>query len=520
MINKIPIMLRTIGFQKPSQIFWRIYLIINRSFSVRKKKKRWMGKQLPQLEVISIDKSKINKKLKIFSENIDFVSMNWDVKSKPKIWRYHLHYFDYLENCDKETGQKIIVDWIEKNPLGRSDGWEPYPISLRVVNWIKFFSRHQIEPDDQIVQSLFVQKNVLFKYRELHLLANHFFKNIAALLYLSVFFQDEKLYNWSIKHLKKEIREQSTNAGLHYEFSPTYHALFVKDLLDVYSILKMPLFSSGNQLYQMLENKIYSGLFWVNYFAEGKKYYRIGDVNFEGCPSKAYLNQYASELGISSDSEINEQQCFPRLVNNELKIMLLNAPFNPPYNSAHSHCDKLSVLAWYKDIPLFVDTGNHNYEKTPERQYTRSVQAHNTIQIDNLQQAEIWDVFRVGRRGDIIDTNISSNEMTGIFSYRKYKHKRKISLVQDGFLIADDVIFSGVHHYKVFFHVNPDLHFNLVGSEIHFDLSHVRMVLPKGKVTVVKTDYYPEMYIKRDKKTIIINGEFTDRIRLETIIRK
>ncbi len=519
MINKILIMLRTIGFQKPSQILWRIYLTINRLFSVRKKKKRWMGKQLPQIEVISIDKSRKNKKLKIFSENIDFISMNWDVKSKPKLWRYHLHYFDYLEGCNKETGLKIISNWIEKNPLDRSDAWEPYPISLRVVNWIKFFSRHQIEPNDQIVHNLFVQKKVLFKYRELHLLANHFFKNIVALLYLSVFFQDNKLFTWSINNLKKQIVEQQYN-GLHYEFSPTYHALFVKDLLDIFNLLKRVDKNITRELIKTLEEKIKQSLFWVNYIADGDRYIPIGDVNFEGCPSKAYLNQYVSELGISSNSEIDEQQYFPRLVNNELKIMLLNAPFNPSYNPAHSHCDKLSILLWHREKPLLVDTGNYNYELTQERQYTRSVQAHNTIQIDNLQQAEIWDVFRVGRRGDIIDTNISSNEITGIFSYRKYKHKRKISLVQDGFLIADDVIFSGVHHYKAFFHVNPDLHFNLADSIIHFDLSHVKMVLPKGKVTVVKTDYYPEMYVKRDKKTIIIQGEFTDRIRLETIIRK
>ena len=115
-------MLRTIGFQKPTQILWRIYLITNRSFSVRKKKKRWNGKQLPQLKVISIGKSKIIRKIRIFSDNIDFISMNWDVQSKPKLWRYHLYYFNYLENCDKDTGLEIISDWIEKNHLREQAG--------------------------------------------------------------------------------------------------------------------------------------------------------------------------------------------------------------------------------------------------------------------------------------------------------------------------------------------------------------------------------------------------------------
>lgn len=59
----------------------------------------------------------------------------------PKLWRYNLHYFDYLLDSDRcsKAKARLISDWIDRNPIGIGDGWEPYTLSLRIVNWIKFF---------------------------------------------------------------------------------------------------------------------------------------------------------------------------------------------------------------------------------------------------------------------------------------------------------------------------------------------------------------------------------------------
>jgi len=468
---------------------------------------------LPALK--SVDRNSIC----IFGKSINPSSLNWNSSENSKLWQYHLHYFDYLDCFDYNQGLKLIHNWIDNNPIGQGAGWEPYPISLRVVNWIKFFSRHQIEPNDQIVHNLFVQKNVLFKYRELHLCANHFFKNIVALLYLSALFQDNKLFKWSINNLKKQIVEQQYD-GLHYEFSPTYHAIFVKDLLDIYNLLKHVVEKDSSELLKILQEEIKQSLFWVNYLAEGDKYIPIGDVNFEGCPSKTYLNQYASELDIPSDSKIDERQYFPWLVNNELKIMLLNAPFNPSYNPAHSHCDKLSVLLWSNGFPILIDTGNFNYEKSKERDFSRSIEAHNTLQIDELQQAECWDVFRIGRRGKVTDTKVFPDEIQATYRYKKYSHNRNISKTDEGILITDNIECRGCHRYRLFFHINPDLNCILENNIAYFNKLKVVIKFPGDKVRSFKTDYYPEMYIKNLKTTIIAEGTFCEKITLETQISR
>src|ERR1700754_2949338 len=66
---------------------------------------------------------------------------DWSAVEMPKLWRYNLHYFDYLldQHLSSQRKSALIDDWIKCNPAGKGDGWEPYPTSLRIVNWAKYF---------------------------------------------------------------------------------------------------------------------------------------------------------------------------------------------------------------------------------------------------------------------------------------------------------------------------------------------------------------------------------------------
>ena len=61
----------------------------------------------------------------------------WNDPRFEKLWLYNLHYFE--KYCTTE----LIERWIKENPIGHGNGWEPYPVSLRVVNWIKWLMRDQ-----------------------------------------------------------------------------------------------------------------------------------------------------------------------------------------------------------------------------------------------------------------------------------------------------------------------------------------------------------------------------------------
>jgi hypothetical protein len=96
----------------------------------------------------------------LLNEHGTLAENGWDDPSKTKLWRYNQHYFDDLNTsdamCRSELHRTLIIDWISSNSPGRGTGWEPYPISLRVVNWIKWaMSGNKLEPVMQ--QSLAVQ---------------------------------------------------------------------------------------------------------------------------------------------------------------------------------------------------------------------------------------------------------------------------------------------------------------------------------------------------------------------------
>ena len=79
-----------------------------------------------------------------------------------------------------------------KNDNILKDGKEPYPISLRGINWIKFLSKHNIS-DQAIDTALYSEYLVLMDNLEYHLLGNHLLENGFSLYVGGCYFKDEKL---------------------------------------------------------------------------------------------------------------------------------------------------------------------------------------------------------------------------------------------------------------------------------------------------------------------------------------
>src|SRR5207249_3381876 len=75
------------------------------------------------------------------SKALGHSGVGWASPEMPKLWRYNLHYFDYILDSWRPPDNiaDLVSDWVRSNPVGRGTGWEPYPTSLRIVNWIKLF---------------------------------------------------------------------------------------------------------------------------------------------------------------------------------------------------------------------------------------------------------------------------------------------------------------------------------------------------------------------------------------------
>lgn len=82
-----------------------------------------------------------------------------------KLWLYNLHYFDWLQAADARRDIRaqyaLMRRWVSENPFGHGNGWEPYPLSLRIVNWVKFALNTSGSLPSDLANSLAAQVDAL-----------------------------------------------------------------------------------------------------------------------------------------------------------------------------------------------------------------------------------------------------------------------------------------------------------------------------------------------------------------------
>src|SRR5690606_23482315 len=119
-----------------------------------------------------------------------------------KLWTYNLNYFDFLnqENIKVEQGLDLIVEYIDRE-CNLKDGKEPYPISLRGINWIKFLSKNNIL-HTKISQTLYNHYQILYHNLEYHLLGNHLLENGFSLFFGAYYYKNDKFYKKAFKILQ------------------------------------------------------------------------------------------------------------------------------------------------------------------------------------------------------------------------------------------------------------------------------------------------------------------------------
>ena len=164
---------------------------------------------------------------------------SWNDARHDKLWLYNLHYFDDLnaKNSERRSNwhRDLVARWILENRPGRGSGWEPYPLSRRIVNWIKWaLVGNPLEA--QWRHSLAVQVRYLRRRLEWHLLGNHLLANANALVAAGLFFEGPEADEWrtaGLAILSRQLPEQILPDGGHFELSPMYHAIVLEDLLDL-----------------------------------------------------------------------------------------------------------------------------------------------------------------------------------------------------------------------------------------------------------------------------------------------
>ncbi|HGY56899.1 MAG TPA: alginate lyase family protein [Caldithrix abyssi] len=431
--------IHTLLYLKPVQIWSRIFFHVKKTvfgFIIIDLVKR--QKAVPELPTFNLipkphapyaEKQNLERKQFVFLNqfaNYD-TDIRWNDPGKSKLWRYNLHYFDYLlpllqeqsaKNYDR--GRRIIEDWIKNNPIGHGDGWEPYPISVRVCNWIHFYAAFQnyIGKDPSfkeiLLVSLFRQIAYLNYFFEWHLQANHFWVNAKALLFSGIFFGHKYWIEKGVKIVQQQLDEQVLNDGGHYERSPMYHALFLLDVIDLLNGIRASKIKIENlsRLNNILHHKALSMWKWLNHLTHPDgEIALLGDSVFNLAPQPGKIGEYLRAVlpttientGKNEIAALKESGYFV-VRENELYLVIDGGPLGVIYQPGHAHCDFLSYELSYKSRRFIVDSGIGEYLPTELRLKARSIYSHNTLVINQMEQAEIWHAFRMGKR--IIPQNV------------------------------------------------------------------------------------------------------------------
>jgi len=384
--------------------------------------------------------------------------IDWNYLGQGKLWAYHLNYFEYLhqDEMDWETGMALIESFLE-NPADRKEGMDPYPISLRTMNWIKFLSKHNRYPG-QIVDSLYAQYQVLTKKIEYHLLGNHLLENGCSLLFGAVFFKDHELKTLAQRILLTELEEQILEDGGHFERSPMYHSVLLLRLLDCINLLSH---NSPDEDYLLQELRRYAAkmLGWLHAvrFKDGTLP-AVNDTARGSTPDTDTLNEYGTRLTVTAKPSTLDDSGYRKVENNEWELFFDAGKIGPDHLPAHSHCDTLSFVLHYKQKPIIVDPGISTYKNNERRLWERSTSAHNTVQPDNLEQSEVWSAFRVGRKANAMIVKSSEGVFIAFhdgFRHKGLEHSRCWNWNPEGIKIKDSLEGKRSKQTKAFLHFHP-----------------------------------------------------------------
>ena len=464
--SKIKLFVNTVKYLKHRQVYYRFYYFLKNNFFKKEYDKELNNliKPIKWSNFIFPNQSYFSKKntftflniTKHFAENID-----WNYCKYGKLWTYNLNYFDFLNQKEitRERGLNIIKNYIKNEHLLR-DGKDPYPISLRGINWVKFLSLNQVK-DKKINQSLYNHYQILFNNIEYHLLGNHLLENAFSLLFGSYYFQDQIIYEKSKKILISELNEQILFDGAHFELSPMYHQILFHRLLDCIHLIKLNPLWKQDSLILFLENKASQMNSWlINITYKNGNIPMVNDsTNGISFKSKD-LFSYFKFLKILLIKKSLSESGYRKIIFNNYELFIDVGNIGPDYQPAHAHSDTLSFELVYEEKPIFVDTGVSTYEKNLIRQLERSTKSHNTVEINDRNQSDVWGGFRVANRAKIIKLKEQGNSIKA--THNGYEnlgllHSREFLSDKEKIIITDKISKSTKNKAKAYFHLHHSL---------------------------------------------------------------
>ncbi len=445
---------------------------------------------------------------------------DWSASDASKLWQYNLHYFEWLWALSWDEAAAVVEDWIafaQASP--ESTAMEPYPTSLRLMNWCGyFFHRHLDKLSDaprfcaMLWQSLHTQAEALCARLEYHLLGNHLFENAAALALLGSRFLGEDAARWrglGFSLLQRELPEQILPDGMHFERSPMYHLRM--------TAVVMLLAEHGDDAIRSLAAR------YLPSMQDALRVLCHPDGQIALFNDSAFGIYHEPSVLLVSDTSTHTQKPTPSLAISDAASALLASDaatpcttdkvwaledagyygaqtsagsyvicdaglIGPDYLPGHAHGDTFSFELSLRHQRIIVDSGVYDYRENPMRRYMRSTRAHNTVEIEGVDQSAFWGAFRVAERArphDLLwkphDTGFSLQAWHDGYLRlpQQARHERRFDWSHTGRLMISDQITAQQPVSVV-----ARLHLHPACAITHQDEHAVTLDTPVGRVQI------------------------------------
>jgi hypothetical protein len=400
----------------------------------------------------------------------------WHPPGADDLWIFNLHYFKFLGQTREDRAQHLILDWLDHNRDPRSAAWHPYPVSLRVREWIEWLQAHPTAPAALRVRmtcSLAAQVESLRRRLEFNLMGNHLLENAITLCWAGLSFAGSRADAWLVEGavvLARELRSQVLADGSHEERSPMYQAQLAEALLRLAEVAAQSPAPSASSILAAARDAGVRMLAALGQMVHPDgEYALLNDTALGVAPTlRSLLNRFDVAMPASDRPTWALPAAGLSGCRGGDRYLIFDAgPIGPDHQPGHGHAGALSFELSLRGRRIVTDTGVLTYASGPARRYDRSTAAHNTIEIDRRDQSDVWGAFRCGRRSSVVPVPPEAGKEGATFAgacrapgrrgSRSVLHERRIVAGSRLFAFTDTLRAGGHHRATLRLHLAPGL---------------------------------------------------------------
>lgn len=392
---------------------------------------------------------------------------------KPLIYN-NVYYFEYGVALASQYQRTQDVAWWEmfkkcyKNYLAaRADVKSSYTMALHIPNVLIALELFGDKVDtafrEKVYCELYSQYVYLQAHQEKHLLANHHFEDLKALIIAAYLFKDDKGLKSYLKAFKKQCNEQILKDGVHYELSLMYHKLILEDVMRIAILAKQPDFPDCSWLMPLMQKMVDAIYSLEKGIGRTPLFNDAGDNVAKTCEQLCLAAE--TQFGIKPVLKDSfSESGYYKLYDEERALIFDAGKIGVDYQPAHGHCDCLSFELSVDGKPLLVNSGTYEYQGDL-RKHFRKTRVHNTVEINGHEQSQCWGGFRVGKRISRVFGKLRDGIVEGGYrNYRGEEHRRTITLKGGVLEVTDTIKAQDGSSVKSFLHIAPE--YTVAGDKI------------------------------------------------------